>query len=94
MSHDPRVLVVDDEAAIHRFLTPALMANDYDVIKAMTAGEALKRIATDAPDIVVLDLGLPDMDGKEVISRVREWSDVPIIGLSARDRAAEKSEAR
>jgi two-component system, OmpR family, KDP operon response regulator KdpE len=93
MSHDPRVLVVDDEAAIHRFLTPALMANDYDVIKAMTAGEALKRIATDAPDIVVLDLGLPDMDGKEVISRVREWSDVPIIVLSARDREAEKIEA-
>jgi two-component system, OmpR family, KDP operon response regulator KdpE len=93
MSRDPRVLVIDDEAAIHRFLTPALIANDYDVIKAMTAAEGLKRIATDAPDIVVLDLGLPDMDGKEVISRVREWSDVPIIVLSARDRETEKIEA-
>jgi two-component system, OmpR family, KDP operon response regulator KdpE len=93
MSRDLRVLFVDDEAAIHRFLTPALMANDYEVIQAMTGGEALKRIATDAPDIVVLDLGLPDIDGKEIISRVREWSDVPIIVLSARDREIEKIEA-
>ncbi|MGO4706183.1 response regulator [Microvirga sp. 2MCAF38] len=93
MNHLSRVLVVDDEAAIHRFLTPALMANDYDVIKALTGAEALKRIAADAPDIVVLDLGLPDLDGKEIISRVREWSDVPIIVLSARDREAEKIEA-
>ncbi|MBF9235154.1 response regulator [Microvirga alba] len=93
MTHATRVLVVDDEAAIHRFLTPALIANDYDVIKAATAAEALKRIAADAPDIVVLDLGLPDMNGKDVISRVREWSDVPIIVLSARDRETEKIEA-
>lgn len=93
MTQFPRVLVVDDEAAIHRFLTPALMANDYDVLKAVTGAEALKRIATDAPDIVVLDLGLPDIDGKEVIRRVREWSDVPIVVLSARDREAEKIDA-
>ncbi|MEE1658304.1 response regulator [Microvirga sp. CF3062] len=85
-----RVLVVDDEPAIHRFLKPALEVNEYEVLGAGTAAEALKRIATDAPDVVVLDLGLPDMDGKEVISRVREWSDVPIIVLSARDREAEK----
>jgi two-component system KDP operon response regulator KdpE len=85
-----RVLVVDDEPAIHRFLTPALVANDYETLKAETGGEALKRIAADAPDVVVLDLGLPDMDGKEVIRRVREWSDVPIVVLSARDREAEK----
>ncbi|NIX78250.1 response regulator [Microvirga terricola] len=93
MNQTPRVLVVDDETAIHRFLTPALMANDYAVLKAVTGAEALKRIATDAPDIVVLDLGLPDIDGKEVIRRVREWSDVPIVVLSARDREAEKIEA-
>jgi two-component system KDP operon response regulator KdpE len=85
-----RVLVVDDEPAVHRFLTPALAANDYETLKAETGGEALKRIAADAPDVVVLDLGLPDMDGKEVIRRVREWSDVPIVVLSARDREAEK----
>lgn len=85
-----RVLVVDDEPAIHRFLTPALAANAYHVLRADNGAEALKRIAGDAPDIVVLDLGLPDMDGKDVIGRVREWSDVPIIVLSAREREAEK----
>jgi two-component system, OmpR family, KDP operon response regulator KdpE len=90
MSAKPRVLVVDDEPAIHRFLTPALVANDYEVLRAETASDALRRIAADAPDAVVLDLGLPDFDGNEVIARVREWSDVPIIVLSARDREAEK----
>jgi two-component system, OmpR family, KDP operon response regulator KdpE len=90
MTNPTRVLVVDDEPAIHRFLKPALEVNEYEVLSAGTATEGLKRIATDAPDVVVLDLGLPDMDGKEVIARVREWSDVPIIVLSARDREAEK----
>jgi two-component system, OmpR family, KDP operon response regulator KdpE len=90
MTHPTRVLVVDDEPAIHRFLAPALAANDYEVLAAETGGAALRQIASDAPDIVILDLGLPDMDGKDVIVRVREWSDVPIIVLSARDREAEK----
>lgn len=90
MTRPTRVLVVDDEPAIHRFLTPALVANDYDVLRADTGADALRRIASDAPDVVVLDLGLPDMDGKEVIGRVREWSEVPIIVLSAREREAEK----
>lgn len=90
MTSVTRVLVVDDEPAIHRFLAPALAANDYEVLKADTGREALKRIAADAPDVVVLDLGLPDMDGKDIIGRVREWSDVPIVVLSAREREAEK----
>jgi two-component system KDP operon response regulator KdpE len=90
MTAAPRVLVVDDEPTVHRFLTPALLANDYDVLRADSGTDALRRIAADAPDVVVLDLGLPDMDGKEVLLRVREWSDVPIIVLSARDREAEK----
>jgi two-component system KDP operon response regulator KdpE len=85
-----RVLVVDDEPAIHRFLAPALAANAYHVLRADTGADALKSIARDAPDVVVLDLGLPDMDGKDVIGRVRGWSDVPIIVLSAREREAEK----
>lgn len=93
MTRRTRVLVVDDEPAIHRFLRPALEANDYEVLTAATGGEALRRVAADAPDVVVLDLGLPDLDGKEVIGRVREWSDVPIVVLSARDREAEKIEA-
>ncbi|MFA5899744.1 MAG: response regulator [Hyphomicrobium sp.] len=89
----PRVLVVDDEPAILRFLRPALEANDFDVSAAATAAEAAKRIASDRPDIVVLDLGLPDGDGKDVIRQVRQWSDVPIVVLSAREREAEKIEA-
>lgn len=90
MTHPTRVLVVDDEPTIHRFLAPALLANDYEVLKADNGSDALRQIASDAPDIVILDLGLPDMDGKDVITRVRQWSDVPIIILSARDREAEK----
>jgi two-component system, OmpR family, KDP operon response regulator KdpE len=90
MTRRTRVLVVDDEPAIHRFLKPALEVNEYEALSAGTAAEGLRSIAADAPDVVVLDLGLPDMDGKDVISRVRAWSDVPIIVLSARDREAEK----
>ena len=86
----PRILVVDDEPAILRFLRPALEANDYEVTTAGTVAEAMKRIAGERPDVVVLDLGLPDGDGKDVIKRVRAWSDVPIVVLSAREREAEK----
>ena len=85
-----RILVVDDEPAILRFLKPALEANDYIMSSASSVAEAIKRIASDAPDVVLLDLGLPDGDGKDVIRQVRTWSDVPIIVLSARDREAEK----
>lgn len=90
MTGKTRALVVDDEAAILRFLKPALEANNYEMNSAATVAEAVKRIAADAPDIVLLDLGLADGDGKDVIRKVREWSDVPIIVLSARDREAEK----
>lgn len=90
MNAKTQVLVVDDEAAILRFLKPALEANSYDMTSAGTVAEAVKRIAAETPDIVLLDLGLADGDGKEVIRRVREWSDVPIIVLSAREREAEK----
>jgi two-component system KDP operon response regulator KdpE len=88
-----RVLLVDDEAAILRFLKPALEANGYEMGTTGTVAEALKHIAAKAPDIVLLDLGLPDGDGKDVIRRAREWSDIPIIVLSAREREAEKIEA-
>ena len=93
MSARIRALVIDDEAAILRFLKPALEANNYDMTSAGTVAEGLKRIAAEAPDIVLLDLGLPDGDGKEVIRRAREWSDLPIIVLSARERETEKIEA-
>ena len=89
----PRVLVVDDEPQIQRFLRPALSAAGYDVIEAVTGRDALKAAATSAPDLIILDLGLPDMDGKDVIANLRAWSQVPIIILSARDRESEKIEA-
>src|SRR5580704_9441685 len=84
------ILVVDDEPQIQRFLKPSLEAAGYKPVMAATGAEALRLIATRAPDVVVLDLGLPDMDGEDVISGVREWSQVPIIVLSARDREGEK----
>ena len=93
MSNKIRVLIVDDEAAILRFLKPALEANNYEFMSSGTVAESIKRIAAETPDIVVLDLGLPDGDGKDVIRQVRAWSDVPIVVLSARDREAEKIEA-
>lgn len=85
-----RVLVVDDEPQIQRFLKPSLTAAGYEVIAAVDGAEALKLAATRAPDVVLLDLGLPDMDGKAVIQELRTWSKVPIVVLSARDREAEK----
>lgn len=85
-----RILVVDDEPQIQRFLRPALGAAGYEVVEATTGGEALKAAATGVPDVIILDLGLPDMDGKDVVANLRAWSNVPIIILSARDRESEK----
>ena len=88
-----RVLVVDDEPQIHRILRPALRACGYEVLEAATGREAIQIIAASAPDVVVLDLGLPDMDGKEVLREARAFSSIPIIILSARDRETEKISA-
>jgi two-component system KDP operon response regulator KdpE len=88
-----RILVVDDEPQIRRFLKPALEAAGYEVVEAETGSEGLRLATTRAPELVILDLGLPDIDGKEVIAKLRAWSPVPIIVLSARDREAEKIEA-
>lgn len=87
------VLLVDDEPAIHRFLSPSLSAEGYVVASAKDGREALSLAAGQAPDVVILDLGLPDIDGKVVLQRLRAWSDVPVVILSARDREAEKIEA-
>jgi two-component system, OmpR family, KDP operon response regulator KdpE len=77
------VLVVDDEQAMRRTLTAGLEARGYEVRTAATGEEALSSLATNPPDVVILDLGLPDIDGIEVCRRLRQWSAVPVIVLSA-----------
>jgi two-component system KDP operon response regulator KdpE len=91
--HKPRILVVDDEPQMHRFLGPALGAAGYEPLRADTGGQALAEIARRPPDAVVLDLGLPDIDGQEVLKKAREFYQGPIVILSARDREMEKIEA-
>jgi two-component system KDP operon response regulator KdpE len=80
---DERILCVDDEPAILRALSVALRARGYEVIPATTGATALDRCATEDPAAVVLDLGLPDLDGIEVLRRIRSWSEVPVIVLTA-----------
>jgi two-component system, OmpR family, KDP operon response regulator KdpE len=92
-SKGPRVLVVDDEPQIQRFLHLALTAAGYEVVSAESGAEALRLAVTGAPELIVLDLGLPDRDGKEVLRNIRAFSQTPVIILSARDREAEKIEA-
>ena len=88
-----RVLVVDDEKAIRRYLRVALSAQEITVLEASSGEEALRSVAVDRPDVVILDLGLPDMEGTEVTRRIREWSEVPIIILSVREQENEKISA-
>jgi two-component system KDP operon response regulator KdpE len=92
-AHKPRVLVIDDEPQIHRFLSPALDAAGYEHVRADTATAGLREIARKAPDVVVLDLGLPDLDGKQALEKARAFYKGPIIILSARDRETEKIDA-
>ena len=85
-----RVLVVDDEPQIRRAMRTSLEAHGYEVHTVGTGGEAVVAAAEEGPELVLLDLGLPDLDGTEVIRRVRSFSEVPIIVLSVRDRQADK----
>ena len=88
-----RVLVIDDEPQIRKLLKVSLAAHGYDIHEAVTGADAVVQVANIKPDLVILDLGLPDMDGKEVMRRLREWSDVPILVLTARDQEKEKIDA-
>lgn len=85
-----RILVVDDEPQIHRFLGPALTAAGYTPLRAERGEDALRQIASAVPDLVLLDLGLPDLDGQAVLHKLRAFSDVPVIVLSAREREEDK----
>jgi two-component system KDP operon response regulator KdpE len=85
-----RILVVDDEAPIRRYLRAALSAQGFAIFEAANGQEALNAVITDRPDIIILDLGLPDIDGIEVTRQLREWSQIPIIILSVREAEQDK----
>jgi two-component system KDP operon response regulator KdpE len=89
----PTVLVVEDEAPIRRFLRPALRGEGYRVVEAETLRDGLVQASTWTPELIVVDLGLPDGDGLELIRRVREWAATPILVLSARGRDDDKVQA-
>ena len=93
MGRNQTVLVIDDEIQIRRLLRLTLEANGYKVLEAASGQEGLVEAATRRPDVVVLDLGLPDMDGVSVLRRLREWSRMPVVVLSVRDLDADKVEA-
>jgi two-component system KDP operon response regulator KdpE len=80
-----RILVIDDELQIRRFLRVALEANTYSIVEASTGKEGVYKTTTERPDCIILDLGLPDMDGLSVLKQIREWSTVPVIILSVHD---------
>jgi two-component system, OmpR family, KDP operon response regulator KdpE len=86
----PRILVVDDERAIRRFLRASLTAHGYQVFEAATAQAGLEAAASVRPDLVILDLGLPDLEGIDVTRQIREWSKVPIVILSVRGQDEDK----
>lgn len=88
-----RILVIDDEPPIRKLLRVSLDAHGFCVDEADTGLDGLSKTATAKPELVILDLGLPDIDGKEVVRRIREWSQVPIIVLTAHDQEQEKIEA-
>lgn len=89
----PKILVIEDEPDIRRFLRATLAASGYRMLEAATAGDGLAQAADERPAVVLLDLGLPDLDGLAVIGKLREWSSVPIIVLSARGNEHDKIKA-
>jgi two-component system KDP operon response regulator KdpE len=89
----PRILVIEDEKEIRRFLRVSLANHGYRLVESGTGKEGILQAATQQPDLIILDLGLPDIDGMEVIGQVRQWSQVPIVILSARGQEHEKVNA-
>ena len=85
-----KVLVVEDEQNISNFISTVLTANDFDVLVAQTGAEAISMITSHCPNLIILDLGLPDMDGQAILKEVRSWSNLPIIVVSARTHEHDK----
>ncbi len=93
MENKTLVLIVDDEGSIRNFMSAVLSSNEFSVIIAATGTEAVSMAASHVPELILLDLGLPDMDGLEVLKIIRQWSGLPIIVVSARGNEREKVEA-
>jgi len=93
MDKGARILIIDDEPQIRRLLKVALTAHGYEIDECKTGQEGINRASIFNPDLILLDLGLPDIDGKAVVVAIREWSKVPILILTARDQENEKIEA-
>jgi len=93
MALKERILIIEDEASIVKMLHTALAANEYEVIEAYSAGEAKTMIASHCPDLILLDLGLPDMDGNDLLVSLREWTSTPVIVVSARTDEQDKVKA-
>jgi two-component system KDP operon response regulator KdpE len=89
----PKILLIEDEQEIRRFLRVSLNSHGYRLVEAATGREGIVQAASQQPDLMILDLGLPDLDGMEVIGQVRQWSQMPIVILSARGREEEKVKA-
>jgi two-component system KDP operon response regulator KdpE len=93
MNNSSTIIIVEDETQIRRFLRTTLSSEGYQVIEAETGKQGLSEAATRKPDLIILDLGLPDMDGVEVVKGIRTWSSVPVIILSARSQESDKISA-
>lgn len=93
MNRNPLILIIEDEEAISNFISTLLVSNNYNIMKTISGREAILLAASLCPDLILLDLGLPDMNGTEVIKSIREWSNIPIIIVSARGNEREKVEA-
>lgn len=93
MSLKPLVLVVEDDETICNFISAVLTSNNYSVVKTAKGKEAIAMTTSHVPDAILLDLGLPDLDGIEVLKNIRQWSKIPVVVVSARDHEREKVEA-
>jgi two-component system KDP operon response regulator KdpE len=94
MKHDKRlILLIEDEPQMRRFLRVTLQSHGYDLIEATSGQDGLAQASTRKPDVILLDLGLPDIDGLEVLSKIRAWSQTPVIILSARQQEQDKIKA-
>ena len=88
-----KILVVEDEKSISHFISTVLNNNGYEAMQARSGAEAMSMISSHCPDLIILDLGLPDMDGLEILRQLREWSSLPVVVVSARSHERDKVDA-